>query len=133
MHWPTTRGCGSNIWHHALRFPITGASTAGVLGLLPQGECEKTGKFQLRAVTMVQHLECRCSEIEMEGAGLFFPREGKLRADLLEEQVQKGQIQTLLGHVRGLSKGQQAHVEDGDVQLSLFHQMLQRGDGSLEA
>lgn len=82
---------------------------------------------------MVQHLECRCSEIEMEGAGLFFPREGKLRADLLEEQVQKGQIQTLLGHVRGLSKGQQAHVEDGDVQLSLFHQMLQRGDGSLEA
>lgn len=51
------------------------------------------------------------------------------RAGLLKGQVQKEQIQTLLGHVRGLNKEQQAHVADGDVQLSLFHQMLQRGDG----
>lgn len=59
----------------------------------------------------------------------IFPREGKPKADFLEEQVKKGQIQTLLGHVRGLNKGQQAHVADGDVQLGLFCQMLQRGDG----
>lgn len=66
------------------------------------------------------------------GRRSFFPSEGKPKADLLEEQVQKEQIQTLLGHVRGLNKGQQAHVADGDVQLGLFHQMLQRGDsGSL--
>lgn len=63
----------------------------------------------------------------MEGAGLVSSGEGKPKAGRLEEQVQKGQ--TLLGHVRGLNKGQQAHVADGDVQLSLFHQMLQRGDG----
>lgn len=77
MHWPTTWGCDSKIWHHALPLPSTGASTAGVLGLLPQGECEKTGKVQLRAATMVQCLECRCGEIEVEGAGLVFPSERK--------------------------------------------------------
>lgn len=78
---------------------------------------------------MVQCLECRCSEREVEGTGFVFPSEGKPKAALLEEQVQKGQIQILLGHVRGLNKGQQAHMADEDVQLSLFHQMLQRGDG----
>lgn len=87
----------------------------------------KNWKDSAKAATMVQCLEWRCSEWEVEGAGLVSPGEGKPKAGRLEEQVQKGQ--TLLGHVRGLNKGQQAHVADGDVQLSLFHQMLQRGDG----
>lgn len=76
---------------------------------------------------MAQHLECRCRRVRWKE--LIFPSEGKPKADLLEEQIQKGQIQTLLGHVRGLNRGQEALMADGDVQLGSFHQLLQRGDG----